>query len=103
LSGQRRIVDLVGAIRPDLDGRAALAAVSARQIEPKDERRLEGHNGATGLGEKKLLSRLWSAKTPWSYFMALVKIDASPLLNECTLPGMLILTADSRGLLNEYT
>lgn len=105
---------------------------------------------------KKVLSRLWSAKTPWSYFMALAKINASPLLNDralrClhrhvdntmayykvpghlvkkvrttnrietmfrslrartrrlrgwqtteTLTGMLILTADSRGLLNEYT
>ncbi len=105
---------------------------------------------------KSLLSRLWSAKTPWGYFMALAKINSSPVINEralsClhrhaedamayfegpenlvkkvrttnqiellfrsfrsrtrklrgwqtyeSLEGMLILTADSKGILKEYT
>ncbi len=98
----------------------------------------------------------WSAKTPWGYFMALAKINSSPVINEralsClhrhaedamayfevpenlvkkvrttnqiellfrsfrsrtrklrgwqtyeSLKGMLILTADSKGILKEYT
>lgn len=30
---------------------------------------------------KSLLSRLWSSKTPWNYFMALAKINSSPVFN----------------------
>lgn len=105
---------------------------------------------------KKQLSRLWSAKTPWGYFMALAKINSNPVFNKralrClhrhaenamayfkvpenlvkkvrttnqiellfrsfrsrtrklrgwqtyeSLKGMLILTADSKGILKEYT
>lgn len=105
---------------------------------------------------KSHLSRLWSAKTPWGYFMALAKINSNPVFNKralrClhrhaenamayfevpeklvkkvrttnqiellfrsfrsrtrklrgwqtyeSLKGMLILTADSKGILNKYT